>query len=140
MADRVVAAVCIAVPTVPIEPVVELRLTVPEVSVTAPDRVMEPEPLVLTLMVPVVPVDTLAFMAMEALPALVAREMMPLPDMLRPGLMVNALPEVMEMLPETSLMVPYVTVPTALIVSDLVPSVIVCPVDVKVPPLLNCRL
>lgn len=81
-------------------------MTVPEVSVTAPVLVMLPEPLALTLMVPEVPVETLALMAMEALAALVVRLMIPLPDMERLGVMVSVLPEVMEILPETSEMVP----------------------------------
>lgn len=100
------AAVNICVPTVPMSPVADVRLTVPVVRVTAPDLVMSPEPLALTLIVPDVPVETLALMAMFVLPAVVLSDMMPLPLMVSAVGIDNAASELKVILPEVSLIVP----------------------------------
>lgn len=121
----------------PISPVPEVRFTVPEVSVEAPVLVMLPAPLAVTLIVPVVPVETLAPIDTFELPVSVEREMIPLPDILSALEIVSVLPEMTVMSPDVSTMGPRVTVPEALMSRSLAPSVIVCPVDVKVPPLSN---
>jgi hypothetical protein len=128
------------VPDEPIAPEAAVRLTVPEVRVTAPVRVIVPDPTAVTLMVPDEPVETLAFRATLELPVSVTNEMIPLPLMERALEIVSALPEVIEILPDVSTIGPSVTVPEALIVRLLLPRVIVCPEDVNVPPLLNCKL
>ena len=82
------------------------RLTVPDVSVTAPDLVTVPEPFAETLMVPEVLVETLALMVIAALLAFVVSEMVPLPLIVSEGVTFKALPDVIEMLPEVSVIVP----------------------------------
>lgn len=134
LALTVEAAVRIGVAPEPIVPVVEDKLTVPEVKVTAPVLVIVPEPLDATLIVPDVPVDTLALMSTLALPVSVESEIMPLPDMERALLIVRVLPEATVILPEVSTIGPSVTVPLALIVRFFVPRVIVCPEEENVPP------
>jgi hypothetical protein len=125
LAVTIVAAVSIGVPLEPIVPLPDAKLTVPEVRVTPPEWVIVPEPLAVTLIVPEVPVDTFALIATLVLPVSVAREMMPLPDMESALEIVRPLPDVTEILPEVSTIGPRVTVPEALIVRFLVPSVIV---------------
>jgi len=94
------------VPPDPILPVPDDKLTVPDVSVTAPDLVTVPEPFAETLMVPEVPVETLALMVIAALLAFVVSEMVPLPLIVREGVIFKALPDVIEILPEVSEIVP----------------------------------
>lgn len=122
----------------PADPILELfvvRFTVPEVSVMLPVRVMLPL-FPITDIVPPAPVDTFAFIATPR----PLSAMMPLPDMLSAEDTVMALPvAVREMSPETSEIGPIV-IELAVTASDLEPSVIVCPDEVKAPLLLNCKL
>jgi len=137
VAEIVVVSVSIDVPDAPILPPVENILTVPDIRVAAPDLVILPEPLAVTLIVPEVPVDTLAFIATFVLPVSVESEMMPLPLMLNALEIVSPLPDITVISPEVSTIGPRVTVPEALIVKSFAPNVMVCPDDEKVPPLRN---
>ncbi len=101
---------------------------------------MSPEPLAEMFIAPDVPVATLAPIYILELLPVVFSATVPLPDMVSALLIVRALPELTVILPDVSFMVPNVTVPRAVIVSDLLPRVMVCPADVKLPPLLNCKL
>lgn len=122
-------------------PLPDVRLTVPVVrSIPELPLVISPEPLAVILMIPDAPVETAAFRATFVLPVSVANVIVPLPLRDRALEMVSALPDVTDTVPDEPLMVPSVTIPEALIVRFFVPSVIVCPDDVNVPPLLNCKL
>lgn len=117
------AAVRIGVPAVPILPVSEARLTEPEVKVTAPDLVIAPEPLAVMLMRPRFAVETLALIAILALPASVPNKITPLPLKESALAIVSVLPEVTETMPEVPLTVPRLTVPVALMVKFLAPRI-----------------
>lgn len=106
LAVRIPAWIRIGVPDVPMLPVEEVRLTVLAVSVTLPDRVMVPEPLALTLTIPDEPALTLALIVMAALAALVVSEMVPPLDIVNAVGILRALPDVIEILPDVSTMVP----------------------------------
>lgn len=114
-----------------------VRLTISAVRVPAL-RVMVPEPLALMLMMPEL-LDTLAPMEIAALAALVARDIMPLLDVIAVGIF-RAVLDVIEMLPVVLTMLPYVIVPTALMIRFLPLRVIVCPDDVTLPPLRSCNV
>jgi len=74
------AAVKIGVPGAPILPVPEVSETVGAVTVTAPVRVIVPEPLAFKLITPLAPVETLALIAMAELFPLVDRLTVAAPD------------------------------------------------------------
>lgn len=139
-AEILVLSVSIDVPETPMSPLVEIKLIVPEVKVAAPVRVIEPPALAVTLMMPDAPVETLALIDTLLLPVSVASVIVPAPDMESALEIVSPLPDVMEMSPEVSTIGPSVTVPLALMVRSRVPNVIVCPLELKVPPFANCKL
>lgn len=124
-------------------PEVDVRVTVPDVSVTAPDLVMVPEPWALTFIVPLAPVEALALIAIAELLPLVESETVavPLIDIAAPTvkdpleLTVTGL-----VVPEIAPSVVVLEAPVVVTLRDRAPRVIVCPADVKTPPLLNCRL
>lgn len=133
--------VSIGVPEEPIEPVMVIRLTLPEVRVAAPDRVIEPVPPAKIWIAPLAPVDILAL--------IVVSELVPLDKL-------------MVAVPETAMAAPMVNVPldvtvTGLVVpeiaprvieleakvwmfKDLAPSVMVCPAEVMLLALRKSRL
>jgi len=134
------AAVSNGVPAAPILPLSEPKLTEPEVKVNAPVLVIEPEPIAATLMSPRLAVETLALIMILALPVSVPSKNAPLPLKESALEIVSVLPEVMETMLVEPLIVPRLTVPVALMVKFLVSRVMVWPLDVNVPPLLNWRL
>lgn len=134
-------------PEVPKSPVPDIRLSVPEVIVTAPDLLIEPLPLAVRLTVPAPPVETLALIAMPELLPFVDRLTVEVPDITRleltPTPTVNVPPELTVIAPVVPEIPPRDVVleaPRVLIVSVLAPTVIVWLAEVKAPPLLNCRL
>lgn len=137
---KVETAVSIGVPTVPIEPVPDVKVSVPVVRVTAPVLVIVPEPLALRLMVPAAPVEALAVMEMPELLPLVAKLTVAVPEIDIALLTVSVPPELTVTLLVVPLTAPRLVVleePNVLMVRDLLPRVIVCPDDVNAPPLLN---
>ncbi len=142
LAVMVVAAVKIGVPEEPIAPVPEVRFTVGAVKVTAPDRVMVPEPLADTLILPEVPELILTPSEMLELLADVDRLTAEAPDMVIALLLVKVPPELTVTDPEVPVIVPSVVVldaPTVVIDRFFVPVVMVCPLELNVPPLFNCK-
>ena len=136
-------AVSMGVPEEPMDPVPDVKLTCAVVRVTEPERVMEPEPLALREMVPLDPVDALALMAMPELLPLVARKTFEVPVMDRAPATVRVPPELTFtglVVPEIAPRVVVLEAPLVLMVRDLAPNVIVCPEEVKAPPLPNWRL
>lgn len=135
LTERTGALVKMGVPLEPILPVSVVRLTVPEVRVTKPERVIVPKLMALTLIVPLVPVDTLLLIATVSLVPVVPRLTVVVPLMVIAPPIVKV-PEALTLIvPVVPLIVPSVTVPTELatvvIVSDLAPIVIVCPDEVN---------
>lgn len=121
----------------------DIRLTVPDVSVTAPVRVIVPEPFALRLIVPLAPVEALAVIEIAELLPLVARLTVAVPEIDMAPLTVSAPPELTVTLLVVPLTAPRFVVlepPVVVMVRVLAPSVIVCPEDVNAPPLLNCKL
>lgn len=100
------AAVRIGVPDAPMLPLVEVKFTVLAVSVTLPERVIAPEPLALTLIMPEEPALTLALRVIAALAALVVREIMPLLEIVIAVGILKVLPDVIDMLPVVLTMLP----------------------------------
>lgn len=136
------AAVRIGVPEEPMAPVPEVRFTVGAVKVTAPDLVMVPEPLADTLMLPEVPEETLTPIEILELLADVDRLTVEAPDMVIALFRVNVPPELTVTEPVVPVMAPSVVVldaPTVVIDRFFAPVVIVCPLELNVPPLLNCK-
>ncbi len=138
------AAVKMGVPIDPMLPLPEYKEMLFAVMVTAPERVIVPEPLASSPTLPVaVLAEMLALTAIEELFPLVARLTFAAPDMDIAPLTVSVPPE----LTVTELVVPEIgprvvvdDAPLVFMVRDLEPSVIVCPDEVKAPPLLNCKL
>jgi len=87
------AAVKIGVPDDPILPVPETKETVGAVTVTAPVRVIVPEPLAFKLTTPLAPVETLALIAIPELFPLVDRLTVAAPDVESAAPTVNVPPE-----------------------------------------------
>lgn len=118
-------------------------LTVPEVRVTAPVRVMLPEPLPVTSISPPAPVETLALMDTAELLPLANRITVAVPLTFIAPFTVNVPPEltlIELVVPEMAPSVVVLDAPRVVISKDLAPRVIVCPEEVKAPPLYNCRL
>ncbi len=119
------------VPTDPILPVPEVRLTAPLVaveSVKAPDLVIVPEPLALTFMVPLLLVETLAPILIPELLPLVERPTVAVPVIARAAPTVRVPPELTVTGFDDAVIAPKVVVleaPVVLIASECPPSVIV---------------
>lgn len=124
-------------------PVPEVSCTMPDVSVTAPVRLMLPDPLALRAMLPPPPVEALALMAMPELLPFVAKLTVAVPEIAMAPLTVSVPPELTVTLLVVPLIAPRVVVleaPSVLTVSVFAPRVIVWPDDVNAPPLFNCKL
>lgn len=103
---RLLAAVWIGVPALPIEALPVVRLTVPEVKVKAPERTMPLLLAPLMFMVPDVPVEMLAPIVRLAAAAVTLAEIVPLPVIDKVAPNVKAVAELNVMSPEVSTMVP----------------------------------
>ncbi len=133
--------VSIGVPEEPMEPVMLVKLTLPEVRVKAPPRVIEPVPPAKTWMAPPTPVDTLALTTVSKLLVLF-KLTVAVPETAIAAPMVSPALEFTVTGLVVPDMAPRVTGLEAKVrmSKDFAPSVIVCPAEVKAPALRNCRL
>lgn len=136
---KTLAAVRIGVTAEPIVPPLVARLTVPDVMVTAPDLLIEPNAFM--VVEPDAPVETFAFMLISLLFA--CNHIAVVPDIAIAPAIVMVSPEntlIGPVVPEIAPRVVVLEAPDVLMFNVLAPIVIVCPDEVKAPALSNCSV